>query len=702
MKQFAATLALTFSLFGTLLAQWTSFDQMEGGHIQDMIVVGPNAYVLSENYIFQLIAPNSYWEPLPTSANVGAQFNKLGYGNGVFYARKKNDELWRSTDNGQNWEHILGPNFPKNYLGQAVRSFYVYGDTILVATQFDVFRSTNKGEDWASVGDFVLEKTKAFFHYRNEIFAWGGASIFRSSDGGRTWIKAYTIASTFPFVGATDRGIWAIYESEDMVFSSDGLRTWQLHPPSLAANSHDVRGLHSSGDSLFLAIQKFSVQPGACGSSYLFSSNNGKNWQQWPENSHLPMQYILETNTLPDGRMLLASEQGIGVAKGHEKPYRMLNFGLTIGKVLDFAQQNGQIFALGEASLQRLNIASGTWFNLPLPHPEIGCGIDARIYANANCLLYRSAQRRRMSRDNGQNWENLPSAIGSTDVVLTRNYLAGFSGSALIRWNTTSGIRDTMRFSMESGLSSLSRLVARDHLIFGFSGSEKSFVVCTEDLNVLGKYPPLILCPESNAITLRYFYDNETAWAFCDDWAYRFNEDTKKWEEYGFRNISGEGESYIEVKDVETTTTDRLLWLTNHGLLLSNSAEKNMYPLSPEFSGALIDRIKVVRDTIWVLDNTDNRLHMMPMTNDQTGLSNQLQLQVYPSPTTGIVALQADEFFITQPQLEVVDIAGRVVLTQRLPAGRQWQVDLSPLPHGVYFLRMRGSNGWGLVKVMRG
>ncbi len=702
MKQFAATLAFSLSLITSALGQWTSFDPMEGGPIQDMTVVGPNAYALSENYIFQMVAPNSYWEPLPASENVGVQFNQLGYGNGVFYARKKNDELWRSTDNGQNWEHILGPNFPKNYLGQGVRSFYVYGDTILVATQFDVFRSTNKGEDWASVGDFVLEKAKAFFHYRNEIFAWGGASIFRSSDGGKTWVKAYAIASVFPFVGATERGIWAIYESGDMVFSSDGLRTWQLHSPTINASSHDIRGLHSSGDSLFLAIQKFSVSPGICGSSYLFSTNNGKDWQQWPANSHLPMQFILESNVLPDGRLLLASERGVGAVKGSEKPFQPLNFGLTVGKVLDFVPHDGQIFALGASTFQRLDVATGTWFSLPLPHPEIACGKDARIYANTNCLLYKSSIRRRISRDNGQNWESPPPVFNSTDMVLTQNYLVGFSGSAFIRWNTTSGKRDTLRFSTASGLSSINGLVARDHLIFGFSGSEKSFVVCTEDLNVLGKYPPLILCPESNTVTLRYFYDNETAWAFCDDWAYRFNEDTKEWEEYGYRNISGEGESYIEVKDVETTTTDRLLWLTNHGLLLSNSAEKNMYPLSPEFPRAIIDRIKVVRDTIWVLDNTDNRLHMMPMTNDQTGLSNQLKLQAYPSPTTSIVALQADEFFITQPQLEVVDIAGRVVLTQRLPAGRQWQVDLSPLPRGVYFLRMRGNSGWGLVKVVRG
>ncbi|MCF8238977.1 MAG: T9SS type A sorting domain-containing protein [Saprospiraceae bacterium] len=63
-------------------------------------------------------------------------------------------------------------------------------------------------------------------------------------------------------------------------------------------------------------------------------------------------------------------------------------------------------------------------------------------------------------------------------------------------------------------------------------------------------------------------------------------------------------------------------------------------------------------------------------------------LQVYPNPTTGQLQVNLPQLAGISNRLEVVDLTGRLLISQVIPVGeRSQQVDLSGLSGGLYFLR---------------
>ena len=127
------------------------------------------------------------------------EYGTLGGGQGLYGAG-----LLRSTDGGNTWTHLPGP-WDTLQGGAAIQKIVVIpgpspsnpnDDTVLVASSFGLFRSTQGGWDWRSGsntnltpvlgGDFsdvVIDPTNTNFLYA----ARNGVGIYRSSDGGQTW-----------------------------------------------------------------------------------------------------------------------------------------------------------------------------------------------------------------------------------------------------------------------------------------------------------------------------------------------------------------------------------------------------------------------------------------------------------------------------------------------------------------------------------
>ncbi|NVK28125.1 MAG: T9SS type A sorting domain-containing protein [Flavobacteriia bacterium] len=74
-------------------------------------------------------------------------------------------------------------------------------------------------------------------------------------------------------------------------------------------------------------------------------------------------------------------------------------------------------------------------------------------------------------------------------------------------------------------------------------------------------------------------------------------------------------------------------------------------------------------------------------------LEQELDLSVYPNPTSGVIQIESDAFG-TETKLEVVSITGQRVAEFRLELGvRSQSVDLSELEVGVYLLRITNESG---------
>lgn len=72
-------------------------------------------------------------------------------------------------------------------------------------------------------------------------------------------------------------------------------------------------------------------------------------------------------------------------------------------------------------------------------------------------------------------------------------------------------------------------------------------------------------------------------------------------------------------------------------------------------------------------------------------------INVYPNPTTGMVTLETDRYLEgtnsnLHPTVTITDQLGRVLKQQKWPFGQRFDIDISHLAEGVYFIRLHEGN----------
>jgi len=75
-------------------------------------------------------------------------------------------------------------------------------------------------------------------------------------------------------------------------------------------------------------------------------------------------------------------------------------------------------------------------------------------------------------------------------------------------------------------------------------------------------------------------------------------------------------------------------------------------------------------------------------------------LRVYPNPTTGILTVISGESTGKADDLTVMDITGRIIFSDVVSSGQQYNLDLSSYPGGYYFVRVSSDTGTLTNKVI--
>lgn len=199
----------------------------------------------------------------------------------VIFAVVRENGLYRSTDGGENWGRVIGPNLNGNLVTINDIAFHPQSsNTILMATTIGLFYSNDMGANWTAPSLNLLSPKLSVAYTpanSNVVFGSDENGVLRSNDGGKTW---FPLKDNFYF---DNRPVYKIV----------------VHP----SDSVNIRVLASTGFSDTVGI--------------FFTPNGGATWK--PLSKGLPSLdkrriYVLEIDTTGIGKTHFRSI--IGTANG--------------------------------------------------------------------------------------------------------------------------------------------------------------------------------------------------------------------------------------------------------------------------------------------------------------------------------------------------------------------------------------------------
>ena len=172
------------------------------------------------------------WEPVNnglTSLNVQAIAID---GEERIFAGTRGEGIFLSTDKGENWNVVLGPEIYPYFTEIIIDNDGV----IFAATGRGVFRSTNHGDEWMAVnsGLTIIDPILVLgFNRLAHVFAGYDGSIFRTNDAGENWMETVppTLLQVFSLMlsdsGVMFAGTSSNLEQGSIYRSLDDGDTWQ-------------------------------------------------------------------------------------------------------------------------------------------------------------------------------------------------------------------------------------------------------------------------------------------------------------------------------------------------------------------------------------------------------------------------------------------------------------------------------------------
>ncbi|MEO8665811.1 MAG: T9SS type A sorting domain-containing protein, partial [Ignavibacteria bacterium] len=267
--------------------------------------------------------------------------------------------VFRSSDNGENWQQIPSPIIYANEV-------FVSGDAILVAEFNFIWRSTDEGISWEPVEQFALSGVYSFAKSGGKIFAASLARLYTSTDNGATWTNIIFPGGAFKLSSVGD----TIYLGNGKVSkSTDAGVTWNTASNGLGIG--EIRALLYDGVNVFACAASDT-------SGVYISTNEGASWN--PSSNGLPPGTTVRS-MITIGSYTFAGMQTDGV-------YRSSNDGNTWSKmglnndslsrdlILNFCAKDGILYAAGTRGIYK-----STDLGITFTRPMNGFTPGYRVYA---------------------------------------------------------------------------------------------------------------------------------------------------------------------------------------------------------------------------------------------------------------------------------------------------------------------------------
>ena len=163
--------------------QWVQANGPEGGPVSGLLLsTTGDIYTASPSGIYRLVPNTSVWtlvSPLPPEAPTAYNWKPMAERNGTLYL-VSTDEVWASTDNGENWKS-LGTRPKGNPIGLAITDQGLY-----LALENQIFRSENGGKQWTPMNDGIINENThilTLIAIENTVFIGMNHGLYRSRSG---------------------------------------------------------------------------------------------------------------------------------------------------------------------------------------------------------------------------------------------------------------------------------------------------------------------------------------------------------------------------------------------------------------------------------------------------------------------------------------------------------------------------------------
>lgn len=346
--------------------------------VGDTVFAGGNNGIQAEVYFSKDNGASwtSVSNGLPEQAGVGV----LAAGNNRLFAATYNG-LYRSTNNGMNWQLL-----DSGITVKSIKSIAVKGDTIYAGTEGlgyggeGIYRSFDGGTSWKLLptGFSSSPTFKAMAVKDNYVFAGSiyGGGFYRSADNGDTWSNSTT--------GLTDQGINALLIKDNLVFA----------------------GTYSGG--------------------VFVSSDKGLSWQSVSKGMNYSTAAAM---IIKDGILFAGTPGGVYTSSDDGESWNFSNNGLGSSSITSFALSGNDILAVSDNGIYRTSGNGQTWisitYNLPKTKFNTAITIGGNIFIGTDDGIF-------ISSDKGTNWKPVNNGMKTHVDTLLRVTNFAVLGNMLI------------------------------------------------------------------------------------------------------------------------------------------------------------------------------------------------------------------------------------------------------------------------------
>jgi photosystem II stability/assembly factor-like uncharacterized protein len=270
--------------------------------------------------------------------------------------------LFRSTDLGGNWTNILFP--PPGGSGDYIVSVKSNSKNVLFAASMgatnSIWQSTTDGESWSQTAfndsnithGVALVITDMTINSQDEIFVSGFtrfqdslSGVFKSTNGGNTWMRVFTVPNN------TAARSFLIMDDSLVIMgtiSNGFFRTTDLGVKWISINGtnniNQIVSIVQDSGSIILA--------GSLGSGIMRSTDKGITWNQ--ANVGLTNFVVRTISKLPNGMLFAGTEKGGFVSQDHGLSWMGVTTSVPFGIIRSvFVNSDGSIYLATDGGIYK-------------------------------------------------------------------------------------------------------------------------------------------------------------------------------------------------------------------------------------------------------------------------------------------------------------------------------------------------------------